>query len=93
MQSCVSNNARNVILHVMRCVSRRCPWWLYICNQLGFIRGFLPSIPSQRVEPCGLHASFEWASSWAETRYAKIGDPMGRVLVNACTQSIFLNTC
>jgi hypothetical protein len=92
MRSCVSNDAHNVIFHVMQCDSRRCPWGLYICNQLEFTRGFLPSIPSRRVGPCGLHASFEWASSSAETRYAKIEEPMGRVLVNAYTQSIFLNT-
>jgi hypothetical protein len=38
------------------------PWWLYICSQLGFTRGFLTSTPSWRVGPCGLHVSFERAS-------------------------------
>jgi hypothetical protein len=42
----------------------------------------LSSTPSRRVGPCGLHISFEWASSLAGTRYTKHEDPMGRVLVN-----------
>jgi hypothetical protein len=42
----------------------RCPWWLYICSQLG-LQVFLPSTPSQSAGPCGLHLSFERASSLA----------------------------
>jgi hypothetical protein len=43
---------------------------------------FLPSTPSRRVRPCGLHVFFEWASYLTETRYAKHEDPLGRVLVS-----------
>jgi hypothetical protein len=48
--------------------SRGCPWWLYICSQLGFTNIFLPSTPSYSAGPCGLHVSFERSSSLAGTR-------------------------
>jgi hypothetical protein len=44
---------------------------------------FLPSTPSRRVGPCGLHVFFEWACSLADNRYAKSEDPMGHVLVSS----------
>jgi hypothetical protein len=49
---------------------------------------FLPSTPSRHVGPCGLHVFFEWASSLAETRYAKHEDPRGRSLVSSPRVSI-----
>jgi hypothetical protein len=44
---------------------------------------FLPSTPSRRVGPCGLHVFFEWAYSLADNGYAKSEDPMGHVLVSS----------
>jgi hypothetical protein len=55
-------------------------------HQLGFIRSFLPSTPSRRVGPCGLHVSFEWDSSLVDSGYAKSEDLMGRVLVTRCQE-------
>jgi hypothetical protein len=66
--------------------SRGCPWWLYICSQLGFTTDFLTSTPSWRIGPCGLHVSFEQASSVADSGYAKHEDPRGHTLVSRPSQ-------
>jgi hypothetical protein len=42
---------------------------------------FFPSTPSRRVGPCGLHVFLEWASSLADSGYAKGEDPRGHSLV------------
>jgi hypothetical protein len=42
---------------------------------------FLSSTLSRRVGSCGFHVFFEWASSLADSGYAKSEDPKGHSLV------------
>jgi hypothetical protein len=44
---------------------------------------FLPSTPSRRVWPRGLHVFLEWASSLANSGYAKSEDLTGHSLVSS----------
>jgi hypothetical protein len=42
---------------------------------------FLPTTPSRRVRPCRPHVFLEWASSLADSGYAKSEDPKGHSLI------------
>jgi hypothetical protein len=89
--SCVYRSRRRRVWSCVACnvigLSRGCPWWLYICNHLGFTRSFLvfyfkSACWSCAISgPCGIHVSFEWACFLAESGYAKSEDPMGHVLI------------
>jgi hypothetical protein len=48
----------------------------------------LSSTPSRRVGPCGLHVFLEWASSLADSGYAKSKDPKGHSLVNSALDDV-----
>jgi hypothetical protein len=63
------------------CTSRGCPWWLYICSQLGFTRFLAFYSKSACWALRASYISFEWTSSLTDSRYAKHEDPMGHVLV------------
>jgi hypothetical protein len=52
---------------------------------------FFPSTPSQRVGPCGLHVFLEWASSLADSGYAKSEDPRGHALVTWSWANALMN--